>query len=373
MSEQYTGKRRMWRTPNAGMVYPKSTVTKLDGRTASDPQVGLADQVLAVERRMWPTPRAGATSDQVSKPGSFFSLDAAVHRPQLLTPVTPVSSQLTLFAEAFPASPTPWLADVAALRTNATSGRPSPESFASVNPDGSWRKTCQGYSQVMLDGSLEPFSETWPRAGMTRNGTAYRLPPSAPLTDATASGSWPTPQNRDGKHNGSRQQWAADGKGGLDLVSAVQMWPTPCAQEDNKSPAAHLAMKARMKGGPRYTVTSLQVAAKLWPTPSARDWKDGRCSDTTWAKGSRPLNEAALWRTPQARDGQERGASSPDRREEQGHSISLHDQIGGQLNPTWVEWLMGYPTEWTACAAWATRSFRQSRSGSRGASSRPTE
>ena len=22
---------------------------------------------------------------------------------------------------------------------------------------------------------------------------------------------------------------------------------------------------------------------------------------------------------------------------------------GGQLNPTWVEWLMGFPLEWTAC------------------------
>jgi hypothetical protein len=22
---------------------------------------------------------------------------------------------------------------------------------------------------------------------------------------------------------------------------------------------------------------------------------------------------------------------------------------GGQLNPTWVEWLMGFPLEWTVC------------------------
>lgn len=25
--------------------------------------------------------------------------------------------------------------------------------------------------------------------------------------------------------------------------------------------------------------------------------------------------------------------------------------IGGHLNPTWVEWLMGFPLGWTDCAA----------------------
>jgi hypothetical protein len=35
---------------------------------------------------------------------------------------------------------------------------------------------------------------------------------------------------------------------------------------------------------------------------------------------------------------------------QQGHSVSLHDQIGGSLNPTWVEWLMGFPIGWTDLA-----------------------
>src|SRR4029434_1905536 len=98
--------------------------------------------------------------------------DAVMHDPPLT-----VSNQLTLFAEAFPVSPTPWLVAVADLPTTATSGPTSPDSFASLSSDGSWRKACQGYSQVMLDGSLERFSETWPRAGMTRNGTAYQRRP----------------------------------------------------------------------------------------------------------------------------------------------------------------------------------------------------
>jgi hypothetical protein len=34
---------------------------------------------------------------------------------------------------------------------------------------------------------------------------------------------------------------------------------------------------------------------------------------------------------------------------------------GGQLNPTWVEWLMGFPIEFTVLSASETPSFRKSR------------
>ena len=46
-------------------------------------------------------------------------------------------------------------------------------------------------------------------------------------------------------------------------------WPTPVANDDNKSVEAHLAMKKRMGGG-RTSITSLQVMAKTvgWPTPA---------------------------------------------------------------------------------------------------------
>ena len=97
-------------------------------------------------------------------------------------------------------------------------------SFASYDPDGSWRKTCQGYSQVTLDGSLERFSETWPRAGMTLSGKAYRLPPLERCTDETESGSWPTPTGRDHK-DGSAQACANVPANGL-LGRVIHLWPT---------------------------------------------------------------------------------------------------------------------------------------------------
>jgi hypothetical protein len=249
---------------------------------------------------MWPTPKAvgnrKSRSHLLAKQWGAPSLEQQVELSLGILPrefndaselrgANAVSPQLTLFAEAFPASRTPSLADVPAPTTSATSGPSSSDSFASVNPDGSWRKTCQGYSQVMLDGSLEPFSETWPRAGMTRSGTAYQRPPLAPLTREIASGLLPTPN----VPNGGRKP-----KGGLSRTGI-----TPDG-------------KKRQVG--------LENAV------------------TMWDESSRLLPDS--------------GAS-------------------GSLNPVFVEWLMGYPLGWTACAASATPSSRKSRNGSRAASSTP--
>ncbi len=40
-------------------------------------------------------------------------------------------------------------------------------------------------------------------------------------------------------------------------------------------------------------------------------------------------------------------------------SRCLNALAGGKLNPTWVEWLMGWPTGWTDCAASVTDKYRQ--------------
>jgi len=53
--------------------------------------------------------------------------------------------------------------------------------------------------------------------------------------------------------------------------------------------------------------------------------------------------ESGLWPTPTAHNAKETNAQSEALRNEP----TLASQVGGHLNPTWVEWLMGWPLEWT--------------------------
>ena len=228
-------------------------------------------------------------------------------------------------------------------------GRSTPDSLASYDPATcSWRT-----SQLSLLEDLGECLETWPRSGMTRSGTAYRLRPLVPLIGGIASGSL----------------------------------PTPVANDQGRTPEAHMAMKRRMPGGERKTITSLAVLARndfrqadgrvVLPTPTASEHKYRLQGNTQQSKGLGALaarGELEMWPTPTARDWKDTGDLSkvpPNgllprvvwRRERERES-----SMSGQLNPTWVEWLMGFLLGWTDLGPSATRSSRKSQSGSAAAS-----
>lgn len=98
---------------------------------------------------------------------------------------------------------------------------------------------------------------------------------------------------------------------------------------------------------------SLSLAARF-PTPKASESKGG------WSSRGGGLSLGAmakhnLWPTPNTGS---RGAG----KKRAGHAFNLQDAVGsGSLNPTWVEWLMGFPQGWTDLNASATPSFRKSR------------
>lgn len=120
-------------------------------------------------------------------------------------------------------------------------GRSSPDFFAYLDPDTCCWKT----SQATFLSGLEMFSETWPDSGTMRNGRAYALRTSGP---------------------------AISGSG----CSSLDTWPTAVANDDNKTPEAHLRMKQRMgerdgTGANRTAITSLQVKVQTWPIARSED------------------------------------------------------------------------------------------------------
>ena len=95
------------------------------------------------------------------------------------------------------------------------------------------------------------------------------------------------------------------------------------------------------------------VGQRLWPTPTCH-MANEKGSPSEFKRDSPGLGTVVLWfPTPQASDNRDRGnMSNPSiqRRVAIGKQIMLSqsvDRTSGQLNPTWVEWLMGWPLGWT--------------------------
>jgi hypothetical protein len=86
------------------------------------------------------------------------------------------------------------------------------------------------------------------------------------------------------------------------------MWSTPTKEDSRDNPPA--LRPSRIATGRKTDYLSRQV--KMWPTPNASDWKN---------RGTEEYRE--------------------------GRQVQLQTQVGGQLNPTFVEYLMNFPKEWT--------------------------
>lgn len=122
-------------------------------------------------------------------------------------------------------------------------GESMPGLFASLSQDGSWQKTCAGYSQSLLPGfggeDSELFCETWPKWGIVLDGHAMELPMLERHTNESEFSLWPTASicgnyNRKGASatSGDGLDTAVKKMHSVNLSQAVN-WPTPRAREGN--------------------------------------------------------------------------------------------------------------------------------------------
>lgn len=279
---------------------------------------------------------------------------------------------------AFPASRGALPESGAGQRTSAGSGRTSGAWFVRRDPSGSsWKTSAASFVE-----ELNTYSGTWPTAGSMRSGHCYRRRRSAPATSASASSSWPTvTAERSSSHtnpyldpiaqrwptpdtqndrDGATMRAEAKGSHAVSLHHAVELWQTP--QTDS----------FRSRGGARKDEQGLDQQARFWPTPT----EDGNYN----RKGASPTSgdgletAAAAWGTPTSRDadkwhyrepghprqvnlsGQASAYSLPVQTSESAGQPSSENAPTSRrrLNPLFVEWLQGWPENWsTPCPAHA--------------------
>jgi len=204
------------------------------------------------------------------------------------------------------------------------SGLRWPVSLTKYDPQESLWKT----HQYSLLGGLESFSETWPRWGIMQDGECWALSMSEHLTNGRESGSWQTPTVQDAKGRTYHNQ--KNGTRAPSLLGQVKLWPTPVKASADKeviSSQKNNNLIAFVKTFPNSEeVPSLEevreraLVLKKWPTPRVFMHKD-----VGYDRKKNNLGEEVA--------GMAGGTKT--------------QPMTGQLNPNWVEWLMGWPSEWT--------------------------
>ena len=158
------------------------------------------------------------------------------------------------------------------------------ELLAKYNPDTlSWKT-----AQCSLLEDLEQSLETWPRWGSMRNGECFRQPMLA--------------QTISGKEFGSLQE----------------IWPTP---RSCSAMAATITPKSAWNEKRNPNLETI-VGQRMWPTPV--------CQDSRHAISRHLDPQNKYWKSNLGEV-----------------VMSMETENTGRLNPMWVEWLMGWPLEWT--------------------------
>jgi len=205
-------------------------------------------------------------------------------------------------------------------------------------------------SQGDLFHTALPFSGTWPKQGMMQDGRCWVQTMLGPDTGVRGSGFWLTPSQvniaersqeswekrvayrkkigRNGVGFGCLAEQVKASKGRKKPITYVpnqeDKWATPTKMDSSN-------IKAERKfhpGGGQHPPLCQQVKGmkkpEKWPTPMSSD--SHGASNVSIKKGN-----------PKYR-----------LREEVHVEKQTSDQKQGQLNPDWVEWLMGWPIGWSS-------------------------
>ena len=182
----------------------------------------------------------------------------------------------------------------------------------------SWRMLQPSLLSQKITSKLS--AKTSLRLGMMLSGQLYLLPKLELTIKGTDGGCLPTPQATDYIIKRTSAKWKAKGAINYCLSNPEiqKMWPTPRA---NSAMAATITPESAWDKT-RFPNLETVVGRELWPTPTAHNAKEG----------GYPAEHTR--NTP-----------------------TLASPVGGKLNPKWVEWLMGFPLEYSVSKHWETGKF----------------
>lgn len=183
-------------------------------------------------------------------------------------------------------------------------------------------RTCslKTFQACLIPGISEPSLETWPKAGIVFGGEFYPQPKWERRTSVIVSGLLPTPT-------------ATDETQGERLGGASEIYIDKTGKPRRRMPDGESASMGLGK----------MAATGMWPTPSASDGTGG--PGNSGRQCGLNLRTAVMrFSTPTAQMAKH---ADPSAYEEENRQTDLHVQVGGQLSPEWVEWLMGWPIGWT--------------------------
>src|SRR5215468_10589277 len=163
------------------------------------------------------------------------------------------------------------------------------------------------FSRTLMESSAwtnsEEYCYVWERLDTKFECSGFQLTPLGQSTEGTECSLWRMPNGSDatgGPMDGQRRLEQGHQLNLQEQAATPKLWPTPRAEFDS---GKHCSQ-----------ADTLHSAAKLWPTPTSRDHKDG--------------------------------TSGNGRTDILGQAVNPNSATGS-LSPNFVEWLMGFPRDWT--------------------------
>ena len=255
-------------------------------------------------------------------------------------------------AEGSPASHTVLRENVRRLVMTVISGRSSGESFARLSPGGFWVKTSQDYVQVRLDGSLEEYSETWPRWGIMSGGVAGKLPISEHPTIGNGSSLLPTVTTQEVEHpemkisdTGRRKTKDNQNTHSIGLSDRIAMLPII-----NILPTPSVCGNYNRKGASKTSGNGLATAIKILPTvttPRPHD-NEETAGKFLQSQNQKDLTTIIAMLPPPCSCDYKGGTKKAVEAGNPKKKPDCEMQTNGlKLQPAFAEWMMGVPIGYT--------------------------